>query len=221
MINNYLKNQKSASKEVRKDAIMGTVLLHSFGYEKEFVKYINQIDAIDENESFLFYLKAIASITMNDFQKAKIYATQAMETEPQAIEPVMIMIMALDGLGKYEQAFEMEEWIETNWDDDHYKTPYSSMTAYNLLGDIAYYHELPQKAAKFHKKALEQLDYFFTDNQKAMICLKIASDYHLFGSKRYANEYYQKAIGYAEEKTLKKTINRFYNEEVKTMKVLR
>jgi hypothetical protein len=67
---------------------------------------------------------------------------------------------------------------------------------------------------------LEQIDYFLTDDKKAIMCLKISRNYHLMGSKRYATEYYQKAIDYAEDETLKKAINLFYNEELKKMAVI-
>ncbi|MDM8561044.1 tetratricopeptide repeat protein [Candidatus Parabeggiatoa sp. HSG14] len=220
MIDNYLTNKASSSKEMRSDAAMGAVLLHSLGYKKEFANYIKQFKAVDQNESFLLYLKAIAHLIDKDFKVARQYALQAIDAEPEAIEPVMVLIMALDGLGQYQQALEVEILLEENFDDNHYETPNSLITAYNLLGDIANAHQLPQTAAKFHKKAFDNMSYFSDDDEKAFICLKIANDYHVFGSKSQSTEYYKKAISYVEDDNLKQEINRFFEKEVKTQLVL-
>jgi hypothetical protein len=56
---------------------MGTILLHSLGYTQDFVKYIKQFKVINQNESFLLYLKAVAYLFDKDFKFAKQYALQA------------------------------------------------------------------------------------------------------------------------------------------------
>ena len=58
-----------------------------------------------KNESFLLYLKAVAYLFDKDFKLAKQYALQAIDSEPETIEPIMILIMALDGLDQYQQAY--------------------------------------------------------------------------------------------------------------------
>ncbi len=221
MIDNYLNNKESSIKGARSDAIMGAILLHSLGYKQDFVKYIKQFKTINQTESFLLYLKSVAYLFDKDFELAKQYAIQSMDSEPEAIEPIMILIMALEGLDQHLQAFEMEILFQEKFDDDHYETPNSLITAYNLLGDIANDHQLPQTAAKFHKKAFDNMSYLFSKtDEKAFICLKIANDYHMFGSKRQATEYYEKAIGYVKDDNLKQEIKRFFEEEIKTQLVL-
>ncbi|MDM8566960.1 hypothetical protein QUF74_15085 [Candidatus Halobeggiatoa sp. HSG11] len=221
MIDNYLANKESSTKEIRSDAIMGTILLHTLGYKQDFVKYIKQFKAINQTESFLLYLKSVAYLFDKDFKLAKQYALQAMDSEPEAIEPIMILIMALEGLGQHQQAFELDILFQEKFDDGHYETPNSLITAYNLLGDIANNHKLPQTAAKFHKQVFDNMGYIFSDaDEKAFICLKIANDYHMFGSKRQATEYYEKAISYVKDDSLKQEIKRFFEEEIKTQVVL-
>ncbi len=221
IIDNYLVNKDSSTKETRSDAIMGTVLLHTLGYKQDFVKYIKQFKAINQTESFLLYLKSVAYLFEKDFKLAKQYALQTMDSEPEVIEPIMVLIMALEGLDQHQQAFEMEILFQEKFDNDHYETPNSLITAYNLLGDIANDHQLPQTAAKFHKKALDNMSYLFSNaDEEAFICLKIANDYHMFGSKRQATEYYEKAIGYVKDDSLKQEIKHFFEEEIKTQVVL-
>ncbi|MEN8219269.1 MAG: hypothetical protein ABFS56_23485 [Pseudomonadota bacterium] len=221
IIEAYLSNKASSSKESRTDAMMSAILLHSLGYENDFVNYIKQFQVATQNESFLLYLKAVAYLLDKDFEVARKYALQAMDTEPEAIEPVMVLIMALDGLGQYQQAFELETLLKEEFDDDHYETPNSLLTAYNLLGDIANSRQLPQTAVKFHQKAFDKTSFFSDDDEKALLCLKIANDYHLFGSKRKSTEYYEKAIGYVEDEELKKEINLFFKENIQTQLVLK
>ena len=219
MIDNYLINKESIV--ARNDAVMGTILLHSLGYTQDFVKYIKQFKAINQNESFLLYLKAVAYLIDKDFKFAKQYALQAIDSEPETIEPIMILIMALDGLDQYQQAFETEILLEETFDNDHYETQNSLITAYNLLGDIANARQLPQTAAKFHKKALNNMSYLFSNQDtKAFICLKIANDYQLFGLKSQATKFLEQAISYVKDDTLKQEVNRFFEEEIKTQLVL-
>ena len=219
IIEAYLSNK--GSKESRTDALMGAILLQTLGYEKDFVNYIKQFNVANQNESFLLYLKAVAYLLDKDFELARKYALQAMDTEPEAIEPVMVLIMALDGLGQSQQAFELETLLEEEFDDDHYETPNSLLTAYNLLGDIANARQLPQTAVKFHQKAFDKMSFFSDDDEKALLCLKIANDYHLFGSKRKSTEYYEKAIAYVGDEELKKEINLFFKESIQTQVVLK
>lgn len=218
LIDTYLSNKGSIS--ARNDAIMATVLLHSLGYKQDFAKYIKQFKAGNQNESFLFYLKAVAYLIDQDFKLAKQYALQAIDSEPETIEPIMVLIMALDGLDQYEQAFETEILLEETFDNDHYETQNSLITAYNLLGDIANARKLPQTAAKFHKKAFNNMSYFSKKDTKAFMCLKIANDYHLFGLKTQATKFAEQAISYVEDEKLKQEINRFFEEEIKTQLVL-
>ncbi len=219
IIDNYLTNKESIS--ARNDAVMGSILLHSLGYTQDFVKYIKQFKVINQNESFLLYLKAVAYLIDKDFKLAKQYALQAIDSEPETIEPIMILIMALDGLDQYQQAFETEILLEETFDNDHYETQNSLITAYNLLGDIANARQLPQTAAKFHKKAFNNMSYLFSKKDtKAFICLKIANDYHMFGSKRQTTLFLEKALSYVKDDKLKQEVNRFFEEEIKTQLVL-
>ena len=218
LIDTYLSNKGSIS--ARNDAIMATILLHSLGYKQDFAKYIKQFKAGNQNESFLFYLKAVAYLIDKDFKLAKQYALQAIDSEPETIEPIMVLIMALDGLDQYQQAFETEILLEETFDDDHYETQNSLITAYNLLGDIANARKLPQTAAKFHKKAFKNMSYFSKDDTKAFMCLKIANDYHLLGLKTQATKFVEQAISYVEDEKLKQEINSFFEEEIKTQLVL-
>jgi tetratricopeptide (TPR) repeat protein len=219
MIDNYLTNKQSVS--ARNDAVMGTILLHTLGYKQDFVKYIKQFKVINQNESFLLYLKAVAYLFDKDFKLAKQYALQAIDSEPETIEPIMILIMALDGLDQYQQAFETEILLEETFDNDHYETKNSLITAYNLLGDIANARQLPQTAAKFHKKAFNNMSYLFSNKDtKAFICLKIANDYHMFGSKRQTTLFLEKALSYVTDDSLKQEVTRFFEEEIKTQLVL-
>jgi hypothetical protein len=218
IIDNYFSDKGSIS--ARNDAIMASILLHSLGYTQDFAKYIKQFKAVNQNESFLFYLKAVAYLIDKDFKLAKQYALQAIDSEAETIEPIMILIMALDGLDQYEQAFETEILLEETFDDDHYETQNSLITAYNLLGDIANARKLPQTAAKFHKKAFNNMSYFSKKDTKAFMCLKIANDYHLFGLKTQATKFAEQAISYVEDEKLKQEINRFFEEEVKAQLVL-
>jgi len=191
-----------SSQETKEDAVMGAVILYALGFSDDFVKYITQIDVNVEEESYLLFLKSVAYFLTDDLTQASNYALRAMRSEPEAIEPVMIRIMALEKMDKYAEAIKLEKAFE-QFDDDHYKTPNSLKTAYNLLGDISSAQGIHSNASHYHKKAVDEMGFFDDDDKKAVLYMKIALDYKNAGSKEKFIEYYERAMDYVEDEELK------------------
>ena len=197
-------NKYNPSQDEREDAVMGAVLLYSLGFVDHFVKYITRID-VKNDESFLLFLKSVACLLKNDPAEASKYALRSRYSEPEAIEPVMIRIMALDKMGKYTEAIRQEKAFK-QFDDDHYKTPNSLKTAYNLLGDISNSRDLHNQAAHYHQKAVDEMGFLDDDDKKAVLYMKIANAHYDLGARGEFRKYYEKAMDYVEDKELKQTL---------------
>jgi hypothetical protein len=205
LVEQILNKPNPSSQEEKEDAVMGAVILYALGFADDFVKYITQIKVNAEEESYLIFLKSVAYFLTDDLTKASNYALRAMRSEPEAIEPVMIRIMALDKMDKYAEAIKLETAFE-QFDDDHYKTSNSLKTAYNLLGDISSSQGIHSDASHYHKKAVGELNFFFNDDKRAILYMKIAHDYKNVGVKEKFMEYYEKAMDYVEDKELKQEL---------------
>lgn len=197
--------RRTLSQDEREDAIMGSVILHSLGFTDDFIQNIMKIDMKGEGESFLLFLKSVASFLKGDFREAENYALRSCRSEPQAIEPVMIRIMALDKMGQYAKALSLESALE-KFDDDHYNTPNSLKTAYNLLGDISSSRGHYDKALHYYNKAADEMGFFDDDNKKAVFFMKISNSHDKLGAKGKSKKYYEKAMDYVEDKRLKKVL---------------
>ncbi len=178
-----------------KEKVSALLLLRHFNYIAEFSKYAKKLP---ERGSFILYLKSLAYLDEENYEKANYYAEMAMNAEEIAIEPILVRIAALNGQGKYQESIALENYIE-KFDEDKYKTPFSKTTAYNMLGDYSSFRKNHRQAAAYYQKVFDDTGYFDPDEDKALISAKLANAYRLSGDSEKSNKYYQKALGYAED----------------------
>ena len=197
--------------EEQEDYIANLLILAQFPTELEaFLKYASRIEAISsEQTSFVFYLKGFTEIKMaalekdpqkvaSHYKEAIKFAKIARRLEPQAIEPVMLEMIAYDGIGEYDVIVSLQNAVD-EFKKNHYSTPNSKATAYTLFGDISRSHGRNDNALHFYKLAWDETGYFNDDVQKGFLCVKLANAYHATGDTAEGRKFYEKAIDYVDD----------------------
>ena len=207
------------SPEVIEDKISALILIYNFGYMSEFINNVKSLPEVGgKYSSFIYYLKSVAYIHEKNYKEADQYAQLAMIAEEEAIEPVLVRIMALKALKTFDANEASLKEAINKFDKQHYATQNTKATAYNLLGDYASIENKNYTAAEFYKKAFDDISYWTSDKDKALLCAKIARSYRLSnvsGKEKYVNKYYKKAIGYVDKDDagLKANINAVYSSK--------
>ncbi len=202
---------KSVPSPTDENAVVALILIRNLGYIDEFDEYAHILQC-QNDASFTCYLQGVAYLDKGNYEKAIEFADYAIRREEDVIEPIIIKIMALNGLGKYSSSMELEKNIE-DYDEGNYVTPISKATAYNLLGDYSSRNLNHSYAANYYVKAFDDLGFNDSDELKAILCAKAAHSYRLstvVGFKDNAEKYYKKAISYSDSDELKKTVDAIY-----------
>lgn len=198
--------------KILEEKVSALLLARQLGYIKEFTE---NAKGLPERGSFVYYLKGIAYLDEQDYRNADSYAQNAMMAEKDAIEPILLRIIALNALGKYREAIALEQNIEETKEKNH-KSAFSKATAYNMLGDYSSYMKNYVNAANYYIKVFDDLSYFDPDEDKALISAKLAGALRKSGDSEEANKYYKKALDYAEKsensESIKQAAEKIYHE---------
>ncbi|MEI6415031.1 MAG: hypothetical protein WCP34_12335, partial [Pseudomonadota bacterium] len=188
------------------------------GQNKAFLRYASFAKlAAGPDDSFLFYIAAIAEVRASELytnyhsksyylNNAARLADKARVLEPEAIEPVMLEIVAWNALNVLDKhAVEVEQAIG-KFNRDYYSTPNSAATAYTLLGDVASSHERPRDAIKYYEMAWNEIGVMGRFNkwigsqvEKARLCSKLGRAYQDVSEFEKADGYYAKAREFIEQ----------------------
>lgn len=203
--------------EFLEEKVSALILARQLGYTNEFSKYTK---GLPERGSFVSYLKAVAYLDDQDYERASSYALDAMVAEEDAVEPILVRILALSALNNYNEALALEKNID-NADEDNHKSAFSKASAYNLLGDYSSYVGNYAKAAFFYNKVYDDLSYIDSDEDKALISGKLAASLRQAGNYEKARKYYEKAMDYADDSEksseIKKAVEIIYREGVSSV----
>lgn len=180
----------------KQDQVLHAILYYKLGHQDKFTHYIDRIE-YNFDDSFIIYLKAVAALVRNNLPEAKLYAGQAMSEEPEAIEPILLCAI----ISEETNSFVPDRFNKrlNKFDDGHYETPNSLLTAFNLLGDIALHNGDVSYAKKFFTLADGELGTFSTDDDRveAMINLKLSRCYALLNDRVNSRKHFKDALRYA------------------------
>lgn len=204
-----------ARNENREDEVAGAVILYSLGKYPEFIQIIQAMEVQDEQESYLYYLKAVAFFLQHDYESAEIAILRSIQSEPETLEPKMLYLMILNDFGKHEK-FLNHEWLEvllSRFDKNHYDTPNSLTSFYNLAGDLAFAHDDYATALAHHSRAFDEIGFLSDRDDKALLCLKISMDYERLRAPDDEMDYARRALLYVEDEHLKAQIDQILAQD--------
>ncbi|MBF0180501.1 MAG: hypothetical protein HQM03_10810 [Magnetococcales bacterium] len=199
--------------EDREDLVVGAVMLYGIGRHQEFGEVIDRVTVLDETESYLYFLKAVAATLRNDLESAEILVLKSIRAEPEVIEPKMLYMIILDDMGKHEK-LRSRDWVDrllAGFDRNHYNTPNSLASAYTLAGDLAVGNKEYQTALYYHERAYDAMGLLSSWDDKALLCLKIALDHKRLDHPEQVEIYYRKAMFHVSDDRLRAQIEETLN----------
>lgn len=116
----------------------------------------------DRGRSFLDYLYATSLLMQSDFEDASQALLDAIDQEPNVIEPALLYVIYLAETDFAAHEAEIESRVrllEDQFDDDEYETAYSLATVYFRLGNIYAQNGRYQRAIQYFGQARDALNF--------------------------------------------------------------
>lgn len=174
------------------DTINGAVIAYNLGKFSLAEIYINIAEQYSNSEasSFLYYIKALLSLTRNEsIDKAIQYLDNAIQIEPSTLNPYLLKVNILLDNNKFQKAIQTVQIGLNNYDDDNFQLNY-------IGGMIEYKLNNYKNAIEYFEKALSNT----TINPIEADCkLKIALSYKKLYDMKNALEWYKDALDEVED----------------------
>jgi tetratricopeptide (TPR) repeat protein len=205
-----IRNFRSKNTE---DAIVSVMVLHNLGYIDDFIKYTKKLPEVHiEKNSFIFYLKSIASLLDGNYKRAQYFSNKVMIFEPKVLEAVLINAIANFNINRKkfgEASYSYKTEID-NFSNYYYTTPNSKLNGYLLLANLSEMsseeksffrpkEKSAKNALKFYELSFKETSLIGDKEKKASICASIGNAHYRLGNRKEAKEYYNKAIGYSDK----------------------
>ena len=216
-----------ASQELtRDDLIVLAIMAHKAGHFDLFHKVITYVrqESLDTDRSlsFLNYLYATSLLMRSEFDQVGSVLLDAIDKEPNAIEPALLYIvfLAYTGFAGHEAEIESRmRLLQRKFKADKYETAYSLATVYYRLGAIYAMNERHVRALQYFEESLEALNFmqkwpifskFMQQQFRTDIELAMANSYFSSGSETKGNDVFTRLCGEARDTSQKEVLAKRY-----------